>query len=200
MSSECNSDIDYQKNLLGRILEQSKIIRDILDTLVRLDIPDYYVGAGCIAQTVWNYLSGFSESKGISDIDIVYFDSNDLSYEAEDKIIKKVSQGLLEIPIKLDVKNQARVHLWYDEYYGYDIGPYLSLEEAINSWPTTATSVGVRKNVNNRTLVYAPYGLNDLFGKIVRANKKQITKEIYQEKVNKWLKTWPDLKVIPWEK
>ena len=137
MISGYNRDIDYQ------------------NILVRLDIPDYYVGAGCIAQTVWNYLSGFLENKGINDIDIAYFDSSDLSYESEDRIIKKVRQELLGIPIEPDVKNQARVHLWYNEYYGYDIDPYLSLEDAINCWPTTATSVGVRKDSNNKTQVYA---------------------------------------------
>jgi len=47
--------------------------------------------------------------------------------------------------------------------------------------------------------VYAPFGLNDLFGKIVRSNKAQINKQIYEKKVSSWLNKWPDLKIIPWE-
>src|SRR3989339_1810059 len=199
MLSGYNKDIDYQKSLLIKILEQSRI-NGILDALARLDIPEYYAGAGCIVQTVWNYLSVFSEGKGIDDIDIAYFDAADLSYEAEDRIIKKITLALSEISVKLDIKNQSRVHLWYKECFGYEIEPYSSLEDAINTWPTTATSIGVRKNRAGEFMVYAPLGLNDIFGKIVRANKKKITKEIYQKKVDKWLKTWPDLKIIPWEK
>ena len=84
-----------------------------------------------------------------------------------------------------------------EAYFGYDITPYNSVEEAINTWPTTATSVGVRL-VDNKLKVYAPFGLNDLFGMIVRANKAQITEKIYMEKVRKWSAKWPSLKIIPW--
>ena len=48
-------------------------------------------------------------------------------------------------------------------------------------------------------IVYAPYGLNDLFGMIVRPNKVQITKEIYLNKVERWAKIWHKLKIIPWD-
>jgi hypothetical protein len=47
--------------------------------------------------------------------------------------------------------------------------------------------------------VYAPFALNDLFGMIVRANKAQITKNIYEKKTSKWTKIWTELIVIPWE-
>lgn len=40
--------------------------------------------------------------------------------------------------------------------------------------------------------------LNDLLGLIVRPNKVQITKEIYEKKVLRWKTNWPDLNVIPW--
>ena len=60
--------------------------------------------------------------------------------------------------------------------------------------------MGIRRDKNGAFKIYAPFGLNDLFGKIVRANKAQITKDIYENKTTRWLSKWPDLKVIPWEK
>lgn len=98
----------------------------------------------------------------------------------------------------MDIKNQARVHLWYKDYFGYDIKPIISLEDAINRWPTTSTAIGIRKE-NNNYLIYAPYGLNDMFSKIVRANKTQITKDIYQNKIIRWKNIWKDLKIIEWD-
>jgi len=89
------------------------------------------------------------------------------------------------------------VHLWYKEHFGYDIKPYISVENAINTWPTTSTSIGIRIETQNLK-IYAPFGLNDLFGMIIRVNKAQITEEIYNQKVNKWIKKWPTLKIIPW--
>jgi hypothetical protein len=70
------------------------------------------------------------------------------------------------------------------------------IESAINTWPTTATTIGIRIEENNGFKVYAPFGLNNLFGKIVRANKSQVTKEIYENKASNRLKKWTDLIVI----
>jgi hypothetical protein len=85
----------------------------------------------------------------------------------------------------------------YKERFDYDITPYDSIESAINSWPTTATAVGVRFE-NDTLKVYAPFGLNDLFGMIVKANKAQITEEIYMQKVQRWSAKWSALTIIPW--
>lgn len=134
---------------------------------------------------------------GISDVDIVYFD-NDLSFEAEDRVIRKIEQQFEHIPVEIDIKNQARVHLWYKDYYGYELVPYDSLESAINTWPTTATSIGIRIS-DGDFIVYAPYGLNDMFGQIIRANKTQISKETYLKKCGKWSSKWPELTIIDWE-
>jgi hypothetical protein len=133
---------------------------------------------------------------GISDIDFVYYDY-DLSFEAEDRAIKLVSEQLEPFGIAVDIKNQARVHLWYAEHFGYEIAPYDSVEAAINSWPATTTSIGVRLR-GGELEVYAPYGLNDMFGRVVRANRVQITQKIYEAKVAKWTAKWDDLTVVPW--
>lgn len=89
--------------------------------------------------------------------------------------------------------------MWYKDHFGYSIEPYTSIESTINTWPTTATAIGVKLDENNKFKVYAPFGLNDLFGKIVRPNKIQITKHIYEKKVSNWLSKWSDLIVVPWE-
>jgi hypothetical protein len=93
-------------------------------------------------------LSGNPLDYGIGDIDIVYYDSKDLSGEKEEYIERKIMSLLGDLPFKVDVKNEARVHLWYEKKFGYRIEPYQSLEDAINSWPTTATSLGVRRENN----------------------------------------------------
>ncbi|WP_225999255.1 nucleotidyltransferase family protein [Paenibacillus sp. BJ-4] len=193
-----NKNIDTQKEILKDILNLSENIDKVLK-VSHSELDNYYIGAGCLVQTVWNYLSGNPLEYGIGDIDIVYYDAKDLCREKEEYIERKIVSLLGDIPFKVDVKNEARVHLWYEKKFGYSIEPYQSLEDAINSWPTTATSLGVRKANNGEFKVYAPYGLNDLFNMIVRANKVQITREIYEKKVAKWTKFWPKLQVIPWD-
>ena len=192
-----NTDLHNQLEQLTQILLQSEPMRIVLEKSNEMGFTDYYVGAGCIAQTVWNYQLELDLLHGISDFDVVYYDDSDLSAEAEQAFAHNLRTAVAASNINLDVNNQARVHLWYKDYFGYDITPYHSVEEAINSWPTTATSVGVRLE-SGKLKVYAPFGLNDMFGLIVRANKAQITEKIYMDKVHKWSAKWPSLKIIPW--
>jgi len=192
-----NSDLADQTRSLKKIVKRNKFIAEILSSSSKLKLPNWYVGAGCITQTIWNALYGFPLTQNIKDIDLVYFDSSDLSSETENNNKDKIRSLFCKIPLEFDVKNQARVHIWYKKYFGYDIKPYSSTESAIDTWPTTATAIGIR-NISQKFVVYAPYGLNDLFRGIVRPNKVQITKEIYLNKVARWKRCWPDLKIIPW--
>lgn len=104
-----------------------------------------------------------------------------------------------DLDADIDLKNEARVHLWYKSRFGIGIAPYEFVEDAIHSWPTTATSLGVRRDVTGNFITYAPFGLEDLFGLVVRPNKRQITRDVYIEKVDRWIKAWPRLRIIPWE-
>lgn len=191
-----NRDIDTQKRLLHDILSQNPVLFEVIKGSVALGLENYYIGAGCVCQTVWNFQNGLDLMYGISDIDFAYFDE-DLSYEKEDRVIQQVKQKFQGLPVEIDVKNQARVHLWYKDHYGYGLRPYASVEDAINTWPTTATAAGVRMR-GDTLAVYAPFGLNDLFGQIVRPNKTQITEETYLKKCEKWSSRWNTLTFIPW--
>src|SRR5262249_30833403 len=97
-----------------------------------------------------------------------------------------------------DVKNEARVHLWYQAKFGYPIVPYSSSAEAIATFPTTATAVGVRCR-DGKFECCTPFGLDDLFGLVVRPNKIQITSAIYETKIERWRPLWPQLTFMPWD-
>lgn len=192
-----NCDIETQMKLFYEILQKNDVVYQAITGAGKLGLNQYYIGAGCICQSVWNYQNNLNPMYGISDIDFVYFDEEDLSYEAENATIQKVKNEFSNLPMRFDVKNQARVHLWYGQYYGYEQTPYNSIEDAVNTWPTTATSIGVRIE-NGKLIVYAPFGMNDMFGQIVRANKTKINKEIYIEKCEKWVSKWNTLTIIEW--
>ena len=198
MEAAANQDLQRQIQALDRVLRQSPVLLKVLERAPQLGMPNWYLGAGCIAQTVWNLQHGFDVASNIKDCDLVYYDSSATSYEAEDVRVQKGKELFKDIPLRVEIMNEARVHLWYEKHFGYKIRPYPSVEAAINTWPTTATSVGVRWDEAGQLRVYAPFGLYDLFGMIVRANRAQITEEIYLAKVERWTKVWRKLTVIPW--
>lgn len=192
-----NKDLDFQKRLFKNILLKNKILKTILERLDNYGLNNYYVAAGAINQTVFNYYHGYPFDYLIADYDIVYYDE-DLSYEKEDKIIKEITKLFEDLNVKLDIKNQARVHLWYEKKFGHAIEPNKSVEEAISKWGTTVTCIGVRIE-KKKLVVFAPFGLNDLFSLIIRPNKKDFIKRDYDLKTKRWKKNWPKLTIIPWD-
>ena len=183
-------------NLL-EILSANQTLRKALPRIAGLGLSDWYLGGGCIAQTVWNHAHGKPLNQDIVDYDLVYFDA-DQSADSEAATEQRAKEALADLALNLDVKNQARVHLWYPRRFGYEIEPYRSTEEAIATWPTTAASIGVRLG-DSGFRVWAPFGTEDLFKLIVRANRVQITPEIYAAKVARWRICWPSLVILPWE-
>ena len=192
-----SKNLNEQLKDLEEILFKNETLKEVLRRLEKSNLKNYYVGAGCINQTVFNYLHGFRIDSNINDYDIVYYDE-DTSYEKEDIVIKYIEDLLSDLNIKLDIKNEAIVHLWYNKKYNDNRKPYISLEEAIARWGTTITCIGVRLEEGN-LIVDAPYGLNDLFNMIIRPVKIDFTEADYIKKVNKWKKNWPKLTIMPWK-
>jgi uncharacterized protein len=187
-----------QEQQLMAILHGSSLWSAVLDRAGRAKLDDWAVGAGALAQTVWNHLHGFPDRHGLRDIDIVYFDGDDLSEEAEAAVIAGMTRLYGDLGVELDVKNQARVHLWYERRFGRAIPPYRSLESSIATWPTTSTAVALAPAVHASIRIIAPFGLDDLLSGIVRPNKRQITEDIYLAKIIRWRSIWPKLDVRPW--
>ena len=183
---------------LRAMVRRSPMLATVLERWADISLPDCWLVAGALAQTVWNDAFDLPPSQGISDIDLVYFDDGDLSEEAEARHSARVRAIFSDLSVWIDVKNEARVHLWYATKFGYATHPYVSTEDAITTFPTTATSIGLQPR-SNQLHLFAPYGLTDLFGLVVRANKKQITRSIYEAKVTRWLAQWPRLHVVPWD-
>lgn len=191
-----NKTLQEQIKILENILFQNKVLKEVLVRLQDTSLENYYIGAGAINQTVFNYYHDYPLDYGIKDFDIVYFDSN-LSYEAEDKVIQEVKNGLGDMGIEFDIKNEARVHLWYNEKYHANRLPYTSVEDAISKWGATVTCIGVRLE-NNDLKVFAPYGLNDIFNMVIKPVKLEFTKKQYEDRAKKWKKKWPKLSIISW--
>lgn len=190
-------DDSQSEAALRPILAASPLLAPLLRGWDRIGLPDAWLVAGAIAQTVWNHAFGFSPAHGIADIDIVYFDAADLSQEAEAAQAARLRAAFPDLPAAIDVKNEARVHLWYAAKFGYPIAPYASARDAIATFPTTATAIGLQPFAGAWAW-HAPYGFADLRACILRPNKTQITRAIYEAKVLRWRAAWPALKVIDW--
>ncbi|KAI8170293.1 hypothetical protein K4K49_004978 [Colletotrichum sp. SAR 10_70] len=163
-----------------------------------LNLPNWYLAAGAVSQTIWNHMSGLPPATGIHDYDLVYFDDADLSWAAEDAAIQRGRALFADIPAEVEIRNQARVHLWYEAKFGAPCPRHESVEAGIDSWIATSAMIGVRVEADGEWRVYAPRGLSDFFNMVVRPNPQIGVREKYEEKARRWLGVWKGLTVMPW--
>jgi hypothetical protein len=100
---------------LTNILQEIPRVMDILQCIRDLQIRDGWLVSGGIYQTIWNVITDRPLDHGIKDYDVIYFDGRDLSYEGEDAVIQQVQSALPVLGELVEVRNQARVHLWYEQ-------------------------------------------------------------------------------------
>jgi hypothetical protein len=109
------------KSKLVETVDQNPWNRLILQRAHELGVSDWWLTSGCVAQSIWNVISGRAIDAGIRDYDLVYFDA-DTSWEAEDAVIAKARTLFADVPVEVQVRNQARVPLWYETKYGIPFG------------------------------------------------------------------------------
>ncbi|MFG3018819.1 nucleotidyltransferase family protein [Streptomyces sp. NPDC048254] len=190
--------LDEQLEGLRSALSQNEILTDVMTRAATLDLPGWYVTAGCLFQTVWNVVTGRPPANGIKDYDIFYFDDSDRSWEAEDAVIKAGHEVFADLPAEVEIRNEARVHLWYEQKFGVPCPPHESTEAAIDCFAATTCCLGVRLEPGGGWRVYAPHGLSDVFNLVVRPNPVLAPREVYETKAARWQDEWPELAVLPW--
>jgi hypothetical protein len=138
------------------------------------------------------------QQAGILDYDLAYYDSTDLSWEAEDAVIRAGAQTFGRLPAPVQIRNQARVHLWYKPKFGIPCPPYESTEAAIDTFEATTACLGVRVEPGGTWRIYTPHGLADVFNLVVRPNPVLAPRSVYETKTRRWQRQWPSLTVLPW--
>lgn len=195
LNEVCMSSIS-EIDRVQQIANRHPIISQILKRWATVNLPDAWLSGSILAQARWNDAFGYDPMFGIDDADIVYFDLKNHNSFNEVETSKRISSIFYDLPVRIDTKNQARVHQWYPARFGYKIEPYRSTMDAISTFPTTSAAVGIR--CQSGLKIFAPFGLIDLLKPVVRANATQINEEIYEVKARRWRTLWPGLDIRPW--
>jgi hypothetical protein len=181
---------------LEAILRRSERLMQVLTTIRDLDLPDWLLFSGAVYQRVLNHVGGRDLDYGIKDYDVGYFDPSDISYEAEDVVIKRVAAAF-EPPLRelVEVRNQARVHVWFESKFGEAYEPLTCSAEAPGRFVSPMFAVGVKLEPDERMTVVAPFGLDDLFAGILRPNPARGERNFPRISASAKAR-WPELEVI----
>ncbi len=173
------------------------VCRAILDRTPRLGLSEWWLTAGAVFQNIWNAVEGRTPGYGINDYHVFYFDNSDLSWEAEDRVITAAAELFGDVAANIEVRNEARVHLWYEARFGKPAEPFVSATDAIDAFASTTCSVGVTRDAQGLR-VYAPYDLTDVFAMHMRPHRRLAPREVYETKVREYAARWPSLSHEPW--
>ena len=179
---------------LEDIVRSSSSLMQVLTIARDLDLADWLIFSGAIYQRVLNHLTGRDLDYGIKDYDLGYFDP-DTSYEAEDAVIRRVAAAF-DPPLRdlVEVRNQARVHLWFEGKFGEPYDPLTRTADALDRFTSATFSVGVRLEAGDRLTVFAPFGLEDLFALRLRPNPTRETSGFARTAASAAAR-WPELTV-----
>lgn len=195
-----NKSLYEQNEKMISILKKNNELMEILDYVETLKLPNFYIAAGSVFQTVWNYYDKKDFNYNIKDIDVIYYDDKDLSVDTDIKYYELIDRFCKDKGYKyeIDVSNEARMHIWKKEKFNIDVEPYTCSEDAIDKWIATVHAIGITKE-NGEIRIYAPYGLSDIFSKTIRPIKhKYNTKDIYDKKAKSWNERFDNLNIIEW--
>ena len=110
--------VDEQVAAFQSALDRTGTLAQVLARAAAVDLPGWHLVAGCLYQTVWNVVTGQPPEAGILDYDLAYFDGAGLSWDAEDAVIRAGQTVFAGLPAPAQIRNQARVHLWYEQKFG----------------------------------------------------------------------------------
>lgn len=135
------------------LVERDQWLMDVLNTVKRLGLPDWWICAGFVRSKIWDTLHGFTERTPLPDIDVIYFDPVNVSEEVDRNLELKLTFLLPDNP--WSVKNEARMH------FHSKMPPYTSSIDAISKFPETCTSLAIKLDQDDMLALAAPYGIKD---------------------------------------
>jgi uncharacterized protein len=174
-----------------RIIEADPGIAALRAAMRTFEAPELWLVSGALFQTVWNVLEGRPRGHGILDYDLFYFDT-ETSEEAEDRWIKRAAIHFAFAEHEVQLRNQARVHIWYPSKFAIPYPQLHSPCDGIRQFLTPACMVGVNANFE----LFAPLGLDDIFDRLIRPNPfwQGPPRPRYLEKAARYMQDWPSVR------
>jgi hypothetical protein len=180
---------------VAAIVRGAPSLMQVLMTIRALDLPDWLMMSGAVYQRVLNSLTGRPPDYGVRDYDLGYFDALDISYDAEDAVIRRAAAAFDE-PLRsaVEVRNQARVHVWFEGHFGEPYSPLSRTAEALERFVSPMFAVGVRLKRDDRLHIAAPFGLADLFALRLGPNPRRFSANFPQIAAGV-SRRWPEVTV-----
>ena len=181
---------DLLRDRVRRILMSDAWSMEVLEIVRTMALPDWAIGAGFVRSLVWDSLAALKARTPLPDIDVLFFDAENVARQQEMEIENRLRGVRNDLP--WSVRNQARMHSRNGD------APYKDTHDAIGHWLETPTAVGARLETDGSLKILAPLGLEDLFGLKVSPTASGVGRiDQYRSRMKnkRWADKWPGLQV-----
>ena len=177
-------------SVIADIIAQDPVGMKQLRAVRTLGLPDWCIAAGFVRNRVWDHLHGIFPPRAPADIDVLYYDKDDLSKAPEQAFEARLNA--LE-PAPWQVRNQARMHI------PKGLPQHASTADSMLYWLETVTAVGVRLKADDTLTVIAPLGTDDLLG--LRCQPAPFglqRRDEYDARIaaKRWRELWPKVRFL----
>ncbi len=180
--------IDPLTNRIIALIKQDPLRIQVLECVSQLGLPQCYVAAGFVRNLIWDHLHGYTSPTPFNDIDVIYFDPIDTSYESDLRYEALLKQWLPEL--NWQVRNQANMHTRNNDI------PYQSTLDAMRYWPENETAIAVKQSLTGGIECISAFGLESLFDLKITPNPNR-SRDVFDQRVQSknWLTLWPKLTI-----
>ncbi len=186
--------VEAQRDFVIEATLADPVCAAILERAPALPLDSWMLCAGAVYQNVWNALTGRPPGHGITDYDFAYFDP-DCSYAAEDAVIRHAAELFSDLDAEIEVRNQARVHLWFNEKYGASRPAFTSVEDGIDAYAADAHKLGLTRRNTGEMDIYAPVGFDPVMSLTIAPCPGASDLAGFARKAERWKAAWPELDV-----
>jgi hypothetical protein len=174
--------------LLSQLVKRDSHRMQVLECLHQLNLPEGYIAAGFVRNMVWDHLHNKTNATPLNDIDIIYFDPDELNSE-QFKSYQTTLKTMMPT-VNWQVRNQALMHKRNNDL------PYKNCIDAMSYWPEKETAVAIRQLTLGEFECIAAFGFHSLLNLQLTHNPKR-NKLLFEQRIKekRWLEHWPLLSV-----
>jgi hypothetical protein len=86
-----------EEDVIKIIIEDDKMM-EILRAAKSLNLPDWWICAGFVRSKIWDILHDFRERTNTPDVDVIYFDNENIDEITEKRLEDKLRSIIPDIP------------------------------------------------------------------------------------------------------
>lgn len=181
------------KQDIADFIQHDDYMMQALKVAKTCNLPNWFIGAGFVRDTIWNIQHGITLDYKYKDLDLGYFDHTNMSEKSDIALSFSLKE---KFDVNWEIVNQAYAHKYNN------VEPYKSATDGLAHWVKTATCVAATLDKNDNVKIIAPWGVDDLLNLKLRiapchtGNKFYETLFLERVKNKQWLERWPKLELI----